>query len=207
MDKEHDKLQNGITEKNNTNNKNSDDDFNIFKEILEMGIYFIVIVIIFLLLQHFVGQHIEVNGSSMENTLSHKDHLILEKVSYHFGEPTRYDIVVFRPYMTEEKEEKYYIKRLIGMPGDRIQVIEGEIYINDEILPESYSTEAIKDSRYGIAKEEIVLDEDEYFLMGDNRNNSTDSRDKSIGPVKRDAIIGRAWVRIWPLSKFEIIDH
>lgn len=206
MDKEYDQLQNDIIGENNTNNRNSDDGFNIFKEILEMGIYFIVVVIIFLLLQYFVGQHIEVNGSSMENTLSHKDHLILEKVSYRFGDPTRFDIVVFRPYETEE-EDTYYIKRVMGLPGEKIQVIEGQIYINDEVLQEDYGTEVINDFRFGIAKEEIVLEKDEYFLIGDNRNNSTDSRDESIGPVKRDAIIGRAWVRVWPLSKFEILDH
>lgn len=205
MDKEYDQLQNDIIGENNTNNRNSDDGFNIFKQILEMGIYFIVVVIIFLLLQYFVGQHIEVNGSSMENTLSHKDHLILEKVSYRFGDPTRFDIVVFRPYETEE--DTYYIKRVMGLPGEKIQVIEGQIYINDEVLQEDYGTEVINDCRFGIAKEEIVLEKDEYFLIGDNRNNSTDSRDESIGPVKRDAIIGRAWVRVWPLSKFEVLDH
>ncbi|HHX55866.1 MAG TPA: signal peptidase I [Clostridiales bacterium] len=172
-----------------------------------MGIYFIVILVIFLFLQHFVGQHIEVNGSSMENTLSHEDHLILEKVSYRFEEPTRFDIVVFRPYESQEKEDTYYIKRVMGMPGERIQVIDGQIYINGEILQEDYGTEAINDFRAGIAKEEILLEKDEYFLIGDNRNNSTDSRDETIGPVKRDTIIGRAWVRIWPISKLEVLDH
>ena len=81
-----------------------------------MGIYFIVIVVIFLLFQRFVGQHIEVNGSSMENTLSNKDHLMLEKVSYHFREPKRFEIVVFRPYETKRREDTYYIKRVLGMP-------------------------------------------------------------------------------------------
>lgn len=192
---------------NDIDNKNTDDSFNILKETLEMGIYFIVIVVIFLFLQHFVGQHIEVNGSSMENTLSHEDHLILEKVSYRFEEPTRFDIVVFRPYESQEKEDTYYIKRVMGMPGERIQVIDGKIYINGEILQEDYGTEAINDFRAGIAKEEILLEKDEYFLIGDNRNNSTDSRDETIGPVKRDTIIGRAWVRIWPISKLEVLDH
>lgn len=207
MDKEYNQLQNDIIGENDTHNKNSADGLNIFKEILEMGIYFIVILIIFLLLQYFVGQHIEVNGSSMENTLSHEDHLILEKLSYRFSEPTRFDVVVFRPYETEEKEDTYYIKRVIAMPGEKIQIIEGQIYINGEYLQEDYGTETINDFRFGIAKEEIVLEKDEYFLIGDNRNNSTDSRDESIGPVKRDAIIGRAWVRIWPLSKFEVLEH
>lgn len=192
---------------NDIDNKNTDDSFNILKETLEMGIYFIVIVVIFLFLQHFVGQHIEVNGSSMENTLSHEDHLILEKVSYRFEEPTRFDIVVFRPYESQEKEDTYYIKRVMGMPGERIQVIDGQIYINGEILQEDYGTEAINDFRAGIAKEEILLEKDEYFLIGDNRNNSTDSRDETIGPVKKDTIIGRAWVRIWPISKLEVLDH
>ena len=188
----------------NTNKENKEE-FNLVGEIIEMIIYFLVVLILFLLLQFFVGQHIEVNGKSMENTLSDKDHLILEKVSYRFRDPARFDIIVFRPFETNEDKDTYYIKRIIGLPGESVQIIDGQILINDKVLEENYGNEIIANA--GIASEKIILSDDEYFLLGDNRNNSSDSRCKAIGPVKRDVIIGRAWTRIWPLKDIEILDH
>jgi signal peptidase I len=182
----------------NTEKKNT-----YFRDILEMIIYFAVVIVSVILIHQYIGQQIEVSGSSMESTLHNEDHLILEKISYEVGEPKRFDIVVFRPY--EEDKDTYYIKRVIGMPGETIQIIGSDIYINGQILEEDYGNEPIMDG--GIAAETITLGQDEYFLMGDNRNNSKDSRDSSLGPVKRSAIIGRAWVRIWPLDEFGILEH
>ncbi len=176
---------------------------NYGKEISEMIIYFVVVIVSVLLIHQFVGQQIEVSGSSMESTLHNEDHLILEKVSYEINKPKRFDIVVFRPY--EEDKDTYYIKRVIGLPGETIQIIGSDIYINDQLLNEDYGNNPIADG--GIAKEPIVLGKDEYFLLGDNRNNSKDSRDSSIGAVERKAIIGRAWVRIWPFEKFGVLEH
>ncbi len=179
------------------------EEVNYTKEIVEMILYFIVVICSVLFIHHFVGQQIEVSGSSMESTLHNEDHLILEKVTYQFDEPKRFDIVVFRPY--EVDKEMYYIKRVIGLPGETVQIIGSDIYINDELLNEDYGKDAIADG--GIANEKITLGEDEYFLMGDNRNNSKDSRDSSVGPVENSAIIGRAWVRLWPLNSFGILEH
>ncbi|MDF2589786.1 MAG: signal peptidase [Anaerocolumna sp.] len=196
----------------NTDNKETDKDTlsnkdgketNYLKEILEMVIYFAVVICSVFLIHQFVGQQIEVSGSSMENTLQNKDHLILEKLSYEFGDPKRFDIVVFRPYAFDE--DTYYIKRVIGLPGESIQIIESDIYINNELLVENYGNEPIIDG--GIANDVIKLGEDEYFLLGDNRNNSKDSRDSSVGIVHSSAIIGRAWVRIWPINKIEVLEH
>ena len=173
------------------------------KDILEMLIYFAVVIVSVLLIHQFVGQQIEVSGSSMESTLHNEDHLILEKISYEFGAPKRFDIVVFRPYSYEK--ETYYIKRVIGMPGETVQIIGSDIFINGEKIDERYGNNPIADG--GAAKEPITLDGDEYFLLGDNRNNSKDSRDTSIGAVKRDAIIGRAWIRIWPFKDFGVLEH
>ena len=184
---------------------NDNEGFNIAKEILDLIVYFIVLVLIFLLLQYFVGQHIEVNGSSMENTLSNGDHLILEKVSYRFNDPERFDIVVFRPFDTKEQKNTFFIKRIIGLPGETVQIIDGQIYINGEVSEEDYGNDVIRNP--GIASSKITLDDDEYFLLGDNRNNSSDSRFSEVGPVKREAIIGRAWMRIWPLNKIGILNH
>jgi len=176
---------------------------NYGKEIIEMLIYFIVVICSVLFIHYFIGQQIEVSGSSMESTLQNEDHLILEKVTYQFDDPKRFDIVVFRPYETEK--DTYYIKRVIGLPGETIQIIGSDIFINGELLKEDYGKDLIADG--GIAKNQIILGEDEYFFLGDNRNNSKDSRDSSIGVVKRSAILGRAWVRLWPLSNFGRLKH
>ncbi len=173
------------------------------KEILSFVIYFAVVIAAMFLIIHFVGQRTEVSGSSMENTLSDGDNLIVDKISYRFHDPERFDIIIF-PYQYEE--DTYYIKRIIGLPGESVRIDdEGNIYINGEVLVEYYWKEVMKDP--GIAKEEIVLGDDEYFVLGDNRNNSSDSRDPSVGVIHRDDIIGRAWLRIYPFDSFGFIKH
>ena len=171
-------------------------------EILSFLLYVVVVVGITFLIIHYVGQRTYVSGSSMENTLSDGDNLIVDKITYRFSDPKRYDIIVF-PYQYEENT--YFIKRIIGLPGETVQIVDGTIYINGEVLDESYGREVMKNS--GMAADPITLGEDEYFVLGDNRNDSTDSRDPSVGKIKRNQIIGRAWVRIWPLSKIGILRH
>ena len=207
MNQEHNQSKDNMHTKKtkSENNQNTEGGFNLGREILEMIVYFIVLAIFFLLLQAFVGQNIQVNGRSMENTLSDGDHLILEKVSYRFREPERFDIVVFPPYQTEEEKDTFYIKRVIGLPGETVRIKDGQVYINGEVLQENYGNEAMLNA--GIADNDILLGDDEYFLLGDNRNNSSDSRSTYIGPVERNQIIGRAWARIWPINSIEILDH
>ena len=171
-------------------------------EILSFLLYVVVVVGITFLIIHYVGQRTYVSGSSMENTLSDGDNLIVDKITYRFSDPKRYDIIVF-PYQYEENT--YFIKRIIGLPGETVQIVDGTIYINGEVLGESYGREVMKNS--GMAADPIMLGDDEYFVLGDNRNDSTDSRDPSVGKIKRNQIIGRAWVRIWPLSKIGILRH
>lgn len=176
---------------------------NVLKEILSTSLYLLFVLCAVYLVIHFVGQRTQVQGSSMEPKLSSEDNLIVDKISYRFHEPERFDIVVF-PFRYEENT--FYIKRVIGLPGETVRIDEmGNILIDGEVLEESYGKEVIQNP--GRAYEEIVLADDEYFLMGDNRNNSTDSRDPSVGNVRRDEIIGRAWLRIWPLDKFGFIKH
>ncbi len=174
----------------------------IVGEILSFLLYVAVVVGITFLIIHYVGQRTYVSGSSMENTLSDGDNLIVDKITYRFSDPKRYDIIVF-PYQYEDNT--YFIKRIIGLPGETVQIVDGTIYINGEVLDESYGREVMKNS--GMAADPITLGEDEYFVLGDNRNDSTDSRDPSVGKIKRNQIIGRAWVRIWPLSKIGILRH
>ena len=164
----------------------------VVKEIFSTIFYILLVLFGTWVLITFVGQRTSVSGSSMEPTLHHGDQLILDKLSYHFSEPERFDIIVF-PFQYEEKT--YYVKRIIGLPGETVQIdLSGNIYINGEILEEDYGLEPINFP--GLAQEPITLGEDEYFVLGDNRNNSSDSRDPSVGNIKRDDIMGKAWVRI-----------
>ena len=177
----------------------------IVREVLSFFLYVAIVVGITFLIIHFVGQRTYVSGSSMENTLSDGDNLIVDKLTYRFSDPKRFDIIVF-PYQYEENT--YYIKRIIGLPGETVQIMEdGSIYINGEKLEESYGREVIQPETIGRAAEPIVLGEDEYFVMGDNRNNSSDSRTDIVGNIKREDIIGKAWLRIWPLSDFGVLKH
>lgn len=174
---------------------------NVLKEILSTSVYLLVVLLITYLIVNFVGQRTEVVGSSMESTLSDGDNLIVDKITYRFQDPERYDIIVF-PF--KYAKNTYYIKRIIGMPGETVRIdSDGVIYIDDEELTEFHGKEIIADP--GIARKEITLGNDEYFVLGDNRNNSTDSRDPSVGNIRKKDILGRAWLRIWPLHEFELL--
>ena len=173
------------------------------QEILQMSIYLLIVLCLTFLLIHYVGQRTRVQGDSMRPTLHDGDNLIVDKLSYRFQDPQRFDIIVF-PY--EHKKKTYYIKRIIGMPGERVRIDQdGIIYINGEVLEEYYGSEVMRSP--GRAVTEITLGEDEYFVLGDNRNNSSDSRDPSVGNIHRDRIIGKAWIRIWPFSDIGFLKH
>ncbi len=175
----------------------------VLREILSTSLYLLGVLCAVYLVIHFVGQRTQVQGDSMEPKLSTEDNLIVDKISYRFHDPERFDIIVF-PFQYEK--DTFYIKRIIGLPGETVQIDEeGNILIDGEILEESYGKEVIMNP--GRAYEPVELGEDECFVMGDNRNNSTDSREPSVGNIKREDIIGRAWLRIWPFDKFGLIKH
>lgn len=177
----------------------------VMRELLSTGLYLLCVLIGTWLLITFVIQRTEVEGSSMETTLADGDNLFVDKISYRFRDPERFDIIVF-PF--QYKENVYYIKRIIGLPGETVQIDErGNIYIDGEILEESYGREVISPDTIGRAAEPVTLGEDEYFVMGDNRNHSSDSRTEQVGNIHRGDIIGRAWVRIWPLDKMSLLQH
>ncbi|MCI9490889.1 signal peptidase I [Lachnospiraceae bacterium 48-42] len=176
---------------------------NVLKELAGWIFYFIVIIALTYVIITYVGQRTRVDGSSMETTLSDGDHLLVDKISYRFHEPERFDIIVF-PYLHEEKV--YYIKRIIALPGETVQVIDGYVYVNGEQLESDiYGAEVMEDAE--MASEPLTLGEDEYFVLGDNRNHSSDSRDPSVGLIKRKNIMGRAWVRIYPFDHMGKIKH
>lgn len=172
------------------------------KDIIGMVVYFLIVVAVMVFVVKFIGQRTVVIGDSMQTTLSDGDNLITDKITYRFRDPKRFDIVVF-PF--KENTSKLLIKRIIGMPGETVQIKNGKVYINGYELQENYGIAVMNDA--GIASEPILLGEDEYFVLGDNRNNSQDSRFSSVGNVSRSDLIGRAWVRIWPLDKICLLKH
>lgn len=175
----------------------------MLRTILGYILYILVIIGLTWMFVTFVGQRTRVSGQSMETTLQDGDNLIVDKISYRFHDPSRYDIIVF-PYKYEENT--FYIKRIIGLPGETVQVKDGYTYINGKKLTSDIYGREVMDEP-GIAEEPIKLGSDEYFVLGDNRNHSQDSRDPYVGVLKRSDLMGRAFVRIYPLNKFGVIKH
>lgn len=183
--------------------KSSEEKQSVMRETISFILYIGIVFLLTYLVIHYVGQRTQVSGTSMEYTLSDGDNLIVDKITYRFRKPERFDIVVF-PF--KYKEDTYYIKRIIGMPGETIQIDgDGVIYIDGEELEESYGREVIQNP--GEAAEPVELGEDEYFVLGDNRNASSDSRDPSVGKVLGKDFVGRAWLRIYPFDKIGFIKH
>ena len=176
----------------------------ILKEVLGTSIYLLAVLALTYLVIAFVGQRTVVHGQSMENTLEDGDNLIVDKITYRFHEPNRFDVIVF-PY--QYTANTYYIKRVIGLPGETVMIDAlGNIYINGELAGEVGDPDE-KTYKEQMAANSIYLGSDEYFVLGDNRNNSSDSRDPSVGLIKRDQIIGRAWLRIFPFDKIGFVVH
>ncbi len=145
------------------------------------------------LIHLFLAETTIVFGASMEPILHHRQRLVVEKVSYRFMEPQRGDIVVVKsPDISVN-----LIKRVIGVPGDKIQVVRGLVYLNEQPLQEPY----VQNERPQAHKDNepfLILNDSQYYIMGDNRDNSRDSR--SFGPIQAQEIVGRAWLRYWPLT-------
>lgn len=165
-----------------------------FNGIIQFGICLFAAVLISFFIVHYVAQRTTVDGMSMYNTLNDGDNLIIEKLSYRFGDVERFDIVVFPYYDGAVGMDVYYIKRIIGLPGETIQITDGKIYINGDVLEEDYGyyIDDIPMKGYD-AEEEIYIGENEYFVLGDNRNNSTDSRYNVVGLIKREQIRGKVY--------------
>lgn len=189
----------------NIHDSSEDKGKNMVREIIGTIVYIAVICLVVFIILRYVGQRTVVNGDSMEATLSDGENLIMDKLSYHFSNPKRFDIVIF-PGPEENGESPYYIKRVIGLPGETIQIIDGKVYIDDEELTEDVYGITDYIDYAGIAEKAINLGEDEYFCLGDNRPVSYDSRYEEVGIVHRSEFVGKVWIRIWPLSKFGFVD-
>lgn len=149
------------------------------------------------ILVFFFGFQVTVVGPSMTPTLENGDKILVNRFVYKLFEPKPNDLVVFSP--NGNQKAHYYVKRVIGMPGDTVQIKDGQVYVNGELFQEQIETEAVENAL--MAEQEIIVGEDEYFVLGDNRNNSEDSRYVSIGNVKKEHLIGKAWMVAYPWEK------
>ena len=161
----------------------------LLKDIFEMMIGTFVVIFLAVALTYFVGMRTSVIGDSMEPALSNGQEILINRFLYKLSSPKRGDVVVFLP--NGNQNTHYYVKRIIALPGETIQILNGKVYVNGELLEEDERFDKIIDS--GIAGNEITLAGNEYFVLGDNRNSSEDSRSGNVGAVKRDNIIGKAW--------------
>ena len=165
------------------------------KEFLNTAIYLLCVLGAVWLVITFVGQRTEVEGASMENTLHNGDNLIVDKLSYRFHDPERFDIVIFK---FPDDESQLFIKRVIGLPGETVEILDGKVYIDgsDTPLDDSFTAETpIGD--FG----PYVVPEGSYFMLGDNRNCSRDSRYWIHPFVQKDKILGKAVLRYFPSPK------
>lgn len=173
----------------------------LMSALSEILIYAVIFLLCLFLVPEFICCKYTVEGISMQDTLKEGEQLIGEKISYRLSEPKRFDVVIIQPY--EEQKKNYYVKRIIGLPGETIEVKGNSIFIDGEALDDSkYIREPMwETTSYGPVK----LEENQYFVMGDNRNYSIDSRETDIGPVTKDRIIAKVFLRVWPLKKISPI--
>ena len=161
----------------------------LLKNIGDIIISIIIAVLIAVFVMKFIGMKAVVYGDSMNPTLFDGQNLIASKISYIIDNPERFDVVIVDG--TDKEYEKILIKRVIALPGETVQIdSSGNIYINDVKLEENYGAEKINDP--GIARDKITLKENEYFVMGDNRNHSLDSRSPVVGVISREQIEAKA---------------
>lgn len=176
-------------------------DRNIYIDRIFKWLIDIVVVIVFaIFFITYFGTQTNVVGNSMNDVLLNGDRIMVNSLSYQISSPKRYDIIVF--HKTEKNGDKVeYIKRIIGLPGETIQIADGKIYVNDKELKDLKISEKIVNP--GLAKEKIKLDYDEYFVIGDNVNNSEDSRSNTVANVKLNEIEGKVWLVLWPFARIK----
>jgi signal peptidase I len=172
------------------------------KSFLRDLVEIVVLALVLYFVITFAVQTVHVMGTSMVNTLHDNDFLIASKISYKLHDPQRGDIVIFKPTTELGPNGRDYIKRIIGVPGDKLRISHAQVIVNGHQLKEPYLPEPWTWTDTYNQGQEFTLGKGEYFVMGDNRNHSTDSR--FLGPQNKDQFLGKAWVRIWPLSSFQI---
>ncbi len=173
----------------------------VFQEMVIWIVEIAITIAIAIVFTYFFGVRSTVVGPSMSPQLEDGDEVLIDRFFYKFISPKAGDVIAFLP--NGNTNTHYYLKRVIGVPGDTVQIRGGSIYVNGEELIEEIETSRIEDA--GIAENEITLSEDEYFVLGDNRGNSEDSRFANIGNIRESYIIGKAWFVLSPREKLGFI--
>ncbi len=161
----------------------------IIKDVLELFVGGLVAVFLAFVIVFSVGMRTSVIGDSMEPVLYNGQEILMNRIIYRLSTPKRGDVIVFLP--NGNQNSHFYVKRVVGLPGETIQIRDGRVYIDGLLLHEDDSLDEMVDS--GIAQNELLLAQDEFFVLGDNRNSSEDSRSGNIGAVKKNNIVGKAW--------------
>lgn len=182
----------------NFNRRKREVNINLIKEVLLWAGEIVLVICIAGVLVFYMGTRVSVIGPSMSGTLENGETVLVNSLSYKLFSPKANDIIVFLPNGNEKSH--YYIKRVIAVPGDTVQIIDGTVYVNEKPFEEKIENAYVENGL--LADEPILVGEDEYFVLGDNRNNSEDSRYANIGNVKKEHIKGKAWFIVSPFSEF-----
>lgn len=174
----------------------------LIKKILITTAEVIAVVFLAYAMTHYGMETFTVSGQYMSPTLEHGDKILVNKISYRIHSIKRNDLVIVEQ---SGSEHNYYsVERVIGLPGEKVQIKDGEVYIDDEKLEEKYDFPVMENG--GLALEPVILDEDEYFVLCDNRNNGEDSRNANVGNILKENIVGKAWIRMNTIELISYLD-
>ena len=166
----------------------------VVKEVLVWTVEILITLMVAFTFVYFIGLRTSVVGQSMADTLNGGDEILVNRFVYKVTNPKPNDIIVFLP--NGNTKSHYYVKRVVAVPGDTVLIEDGVLYVNGVMFDEEVDVASMEDG--GLATEEVTLGSDEFFVLGDNRNNSEDSRYANIGNIKKEYIIGKAWFRVAP---------
>lgn len=182
--------------------------FSLGSFLLEFIQSIVLALSVFVLIYLFVAQPNEVKGNSMYPTFLDKEYLLTDKLSYQFNDPQRGDVIIFKAPASEacSVDGCEYIKRIIGIPGDRVMIMEEKVYLNGVVLDQFFLPEGLKTNTGEYMSEglEITIPEGQYLCFGDNRPNSKDGRE--FGPIEGDSIVGKAFFKYWPISSIGLVE-
>ncbi len=175
--------------------------YDLLREIIVWIFQIGIVCLLAFVFVYYFGQRASVIGDSMNPELKNGNITLISRAAYSMGKPKRGDVVAFKPNGNENSH--YYMKRIVGLPGETIEVVDGKIEVNGRAIKERYETTEIEE--LGLLAESVKLKKNEYFVLGDDRQNSEDSRSADIGAVKRSEIDGKVWFVVSPGKTFGFV--